>query len=143
MEDLSLHILDIAENSLRAGAGTLRIRVIEQPRQDRLILEIKDDGAGMDEQAQSRALNPFFTTQNGKRVGLGLALLAQAAEDTGGRVEISSIPGHGTNVRAEFDRSHVDLKPMGDIQKTLRILQAGHPDVRIEFEHNVENGGPA
>ena len=79
MQDLSLHILDVAENAVRAKAGIVTIKIVEDEQNDRLTLSIKDDGVGMDKETIGKVLDPFFTTKSGKRVGLGLSLLAQAA----------------------------------------------------------------
>jgi signal transduction histidine kinase len=102
MEDLSLHILDVAENSISSSAGRIEIRINEDAENDVLTIEIKDDGKGMDEQTLQKALDPFFTTRTTRRVGLGLPLLAQAARETDGKIELHSSPGQGTTVRATF-----------------------------------------
>jgi anti-sigma regulatory factor (Ser/Thr protein kinase) len=133
MEDLSLHILDIAENSIRAGAKTVEIRVEEDPENDRLAIIIRDDGAGMDETVKRRALDPFFTTKEGKPVGLGLALLAEAARRAGGAVTIESERGRGTTIAATFQYAHVDRQPLGDMGKTVEALIVGNPDVEFVF----------
>jgi len=134
MEDVSLHILDIVENALRAGAKNVVIRLAQCTREDRLVLEVADDGEGMNEETMKRSLDPFFTTKQGKRVGLGLPLLAQAAEEAGGKLEVQSAPGQGTKVIATFRLSHIDRKPLGDIEETLRCLKATHPEVCFRFE---------
>jgi signal transduction histidine kinase len=134
MEDVSLHILDIVENALRAGAKNVAIRLAVGRSKDQLVLEIADDGEGMDEETRRRALDPFFTTKQGKRVGLGLPFLAQAAEETGGKLEVESAPGKGTKVTATFGLSHIDRKPLGNIAETLHCLQATHPSVNFRFE---------
>jgi signal transduction histidine kinase len=134
MEDVSLHVLDIAENALRAGARHVFIRLEQNRRDDRLVLEVTDDGEGMDEETQKRAADPFFTTKPAKKVGLGLPLLAQAAEESGGGLEVQSRPGRGTRVIATFGLSHIDRRPLGNIQETLRCLEATHPEVCFRFE---------
>jgi signal transduction histidine kinase len=134
MEDVSLHILDIVENALRAGAKNVSIRVAQGRRADRLVLEVADDGEGMNDETRRRALDPFFTTKRGKRVGLGLPFLAQAAEEAGGSLEVQSAPGQGTKVIATFGLSHIDRRPLGDIEQTLHCLQATHPEVCFRFE---------
>ena len=134
MEDVSLHILDIVENALRAGAKHIVIRLAQRKQADRLVLEVIDDGKGMDEETKRRSLDPFFTTKQGRRVGLGLPLLAQAAEEAGGTLEVESAPGQGTRVIATFGLSHIDRRPLGDIQKTLYCLEATHPEVCFRFE---------
>ena len=139
MEDLSLHILDIAENALRAGAKNVFIRLTQSKKDDQLVLEVSDDGEGMNEENARRSLDPFFTTKRGRRVGLGLPLLAQAAEEAGGTLEVQSAPGKGTKVIATFALSHIDRKPLGNIEQTLHCLKATHPEVCFRFE-NLETG---
>lgn len=134
MEDVSLHILDIVENALKAGAKNVVIRLAQGKRTDRLVLEVTDDGEGMDDETRRRSLDPFFTTKRGKRVGLGLPLLAQAAKEAGGTLEVESAPGKGTKVIATFGLSHIDRKPLGDIQQTMHCLKATHPEVCFRFE---------
>jgi DNA mismatch repair ATPase MutL len=140
MEDLSLHILDVAENSIEANARRVAIRVEELVSKDRLVLEIVDNGRGMSPEEVSRALDPFFTTKKAKRVGLGLPLLAQAARATGGKATVRSIPGRGTKVRATFRLSHIDLQPLGDVAETLTVLMVAHPEVRFRYTHKTEAG---
>ncbi len=139
MEDLSLHILDIAENSIMASAGRIEIRIDEDQANDLLTLEISDDGRGMDEQALKNVLDPFFTTRKTRRVGLGLSLLSQAAREAGGSMEVNSSPGKGTNVRATFRLSHPDCKPMGDIAETIRTLVVAHPEIDFVFEQKTND----
>jgi len=140
MEDLSLHILDIVENSLRAKARRVSIRVEERPSRDRRVLEIVDDGRGMGPRLQARALDPFVTTKAGHRIGLGLPFLAQAAEAAGGVLKLASEPGRGTKVRATFRLSHVDLQPLGDIAETLVVLIGGHPEAEFRYTHVADSG---
>ena len=135
MEDISLHILDVAENSLRAGAENVIIRLTEKPAIHTLILEVEDDGRGMDNETLQCALSPFFTTKHGKKFGIGLSLLSQAAEDTGGTMTVTPGKECGIKITAVFRTDHVDMKPLGDIQKTVRLLQATHPDVYFFFEY--------
>ncbi len=140
MEDLSLHILDVVENSVAAAASTIEILIVEDTMNDRLSLEIRDDGKGMDEELREKALDPFFSTRTTRRIGLGLPLLAQAARDSGGDLELESAPGKGTTVRAVFQLSHPDRKPLGDIAASLVAILAGRPhlDVRFEYEKDGE-----
>ena len=135
MEDMSLHVLDVAENALTAGAQCIEIRIFEKQREDLLRIKIEDNGNGMDEGAISRALDPFYTTKGSKRVGLGLPLLAQAAREAGGAIEIHSEPGKGTLICATFQLSHLDLKPLGNMLETLATLACAHPEVRFVFDH--------
>ena len=137
MQDLSLHMLDIVENSLRSGAKLVEILVVEDMARDLLTLEIKDDGKGMDPAKASRSADPFFSTKPGRKVGLGLALLAQAAREAAGQFEVSSRPGDGTSVKATFQHSHPDRKPLGDIAATLQALVAGNTEVDFVYEHRA------
>jgi signal transduction histidine kinase len=139
MEDLSLHILDIAENSISASAKRIEIRIDEDEANDLLTVEIRDDGKGMDEQAVQKVFDPFFTTRTTRRVGLGLPLLAQATRESDGKIELNSGPGDGTTVKATFRFGHPDRKPVGDIHQTLQTLVAGHPGIDFLYEHN-KNG---
>jgi len=135
MEDLSLHILDVVENSIRAGAGCVLVRLTEDRRAERLTLEINDDGQGMDEETKARCLDPYFTTKSGKEVGLGLAFLAQSAEDTGGRLSVESEKGKGTKVTAVYVLNHIDLRPLGDVKGTIRCLRATHPELDLRYDY--------
>ena len=139
MEDLSLHILDIVENSISAMARRIEIRVDEDRAKDLVTIEIKDDGNGMDEQTLKKALDPFFTTRTTRKVGLGLSLLAQAAKDSEGTFDLSSCPGEGTTVNATFRLSHPDCKPMGDIGQTIQVLVMSHPEIDFLYEHKKDN----
>ncbi len=139
MEDLSLHILDIAENSISASAKRIEIRIDEDEGKDLLTIEIKDDGKGMDEQTLQKVLDPFYTTRTTRRVGLGLSLLAQATRESDGTIELDSNPGKGTTIKANFRFSHLDRKPMGDIDETIRTLVVGHPEIDFLYEHKKNN----
>jgi len=139
MQDISLHILDIVENSIRASARTIKIRIEEDIEKDWLTLEIEDNGKGMDEVTIKKALDPFFTTKATRKVGLGLPLLCQAARETGGKLEITCQAGRKTRVRATFRYSHPDRKPLGNIEETLLVLAASYPGVDFIYEHKEEN----
>jgi anti-sigma regulatory factor (Ser/Thr protein kinase) len=133
--ELSLHILDIVENSTRAGAKTVYITIIENTTRDILTLEIQDDGSGMDEDVLKKAMDPFFTTKKVRNIGLGLPMLAQATERTDGKFIIESKGGEGTRVVAEFKLNHIDRQPLGDIASTLVTLIAGNTDVDFIYRH--------
>jgi len=137
MEDLSLHILDIVENSIAAGASRVEIRVRESRRDDRLTIEIADDGRGMREETLERATDPFFTSRTTRRVGLGLSLFEQAAKRAGGDFKITSRPGVGTQVTGVFQHNHVDRQPLGDIAQTLLTLVVGNPQVEFSYVHQT------
>ncbi|HDJ23995.1 MAG TPA: ATP-binding protein [Candidatus Aminicenantes bacterium] len=133
MEDLSLHLLDVAENSLAAQATRVIITLEINTANKTLRLIIEDNGQGMDKQTLKKAVDPFFTTKKTRRIGLGLSLLAQAAHATGGQFSIESKPGQGTKVSTLFYTDHWDFKPLGDIPQTLLTLVLGHPEVELIF----------
>ena len=135
MEDLSLHILDIVENSIEAGAKEVGIHIREDIEDDLLEVIIEDDGRGMDAKAISQVRDPFYTTRKTRRVGLGLSLLEEAAREAGGNLSLRSEQGKGTRVTATFQHSHIDRKPLGDIARTLRTLIFSHPEIRFRFNH--------
>ncbi len=138
MEDISLHILDIAENSVRAEAKTVEITIARDRGDDLLRVEVIDDGRGMDAGTLERVRDPFFSTKK-KNTGRGSPLLLQAAEQTGGKLTVESSPGKGTRVRATFGWSHVDRPAIGSIADTLMTLIAGHPEIDIIY--NERDGG--
>ena len=143
MEDLSLHILDITENSIRAGASKIKILILEDIKANLLLLEICDNGKGMDEEMVKRVCDPFYTTKSVRRVGLGLPLLAQTARECGGDLEIETGQGKGSTVTARFQHDHIDRKPMGDIEKTMTVLIVSHPDIDFILEHKKGNSSYA
>jgi signal transduction histidine kinase len=138
MEDLSLHILDIVENSVAAQASTIEIRLSEDKKKDVLSVEVIDNGIGMDEETQKRALNPFFTTKKVRRFGLGLSLLSESAKAANGHLSIRSKKGKGTRIRADFQYSHIDRKPLGNIGQTIITLVIGNPDIDIIYIHKKD-----
>jgi 3',5'-nucleoside bisphosphate phosphatase len=137
MEDLALHILDIVQNSLEAGSGIIEISIIEDLKDNRLLIEIRDNGRGMDPETLAKATDPFFTTRTTRRVGMGLPLLAAATKAAGGSMTVDSKQGRGTTISASFKHGHIDRAPIGDIETTLMVLLAGRPDLNIRFSHRV------
>ena len=133
MEDISLHILDIAENSVRADAKTIEIIIIRDRARDLLRIEVNDDGRGMDVETLAKVRDPFFSTK-GKKTGLGIPFLSQAAEQAGGMMTVDSAPGKGTRVAATFLWSHVDRPAIGSMADTVLTLIAGHPDLDVLYE---------
>src|SRR3972149_7518687 len=138
MEDLSLHLLDIAENSVAAQASQIEIRLSEDKKKDVLSVEVIDNGIGMDEDTQKRALDPFFTTKKVRRFGLGLSLLSESAKAAHGHLSIRSKKRRGTRVRADFQYSHIDRKPLGNIGQTIITLVIGNPDIDIIYVHTKD-----
>ncbi len=135
MEDLSLHILDIAENAINAGASRVQISVVEDYGADLLTLEIEDNSRGMSAEECERALDPFYSTRQTRRIGLGLPFLQEACRAADGHLTLESAPGQGTKVKATFRLSHIDLKPLGDVALTLITLLAGHPEIEWSYYH--------
>ncbi|MGI6251873.1 MAG: ATP-binding protein [Aminivibrio sp.] len=133
LDDLSLHILDIAENGVNAGADAISIEI--DHREDFLRLAVRDNGRGMDEDTVKSVTDPFYTTRTERRVGLGLPFLKQLTELCEGDFLIKSAPGEGTEITASFLMSSVDAPPMGDIPSTLFTLFLGYPDVTWEYTH--------
>jgi hypothetical protein len=135
MLELAAHILDIAENSVRAGAKLIKIDIVENTEKDFLSIKITDDGHGMEQEEVKKILDPFYTTKTVRRVGLGIPLLAEAAERSGGSLQIKSETNKGTTVKATFGLSHVDRQPLGDIIGTLVVLIAGNSAVDFRYRH--------
>ena len=143
MKDLSLYILDISMNSVRAGAANTAITLDE--KDGTLTLKITDDGCGMTPEQVKMLSDPFFTTRKTRKVGLGVPFLRMLAEQTGGSVEITSKPesegpGHGTEVRAVFRTDHIDFIPLGDLAESVLTLVQGSPDRDFLFRHTTERG---
>lgn len=135
MRELALHILDIVQNSLAAGARSISVDVDEQPASDLLTITIADDGRGMDPEMVSRVLDPFTTSRQTRKVGLGLPLFAAAARRCDGDLRIESEPGRGTRVTARFRLSHIDRAPLGDIPGTIATLTSLNPDRDFFYSH--------
>ncbi len=139
MEDISLHILDIAENSVAAKADRIEIRISENRDKDFLSIEIIDNGVGMGKAAQKKALDPFYTTKSVRQFGFGLSLLSEAAKAANGCLSIESKKGEGTRIKADFQHSHIDRQPMGDIEQTIITLIIGNPEIDFVYVHK-KNG---
>ncbi len=131
MQDISLHLLDIIENSVRAEAKNIRLRVIQDRKKNLLRLIIEDDGVGMDTSTLEQAQNPFYTSkaERVKKVGLGIPLFKQNAELSNGSFTINSEPGFGTALTVDFELDHIDRMPLGNLKDTLLGAIIGHPEV--------------
>lgn len=138
MKELSLHILDLAQNSLTAACHRLHLSLREEGGLLSLILE--DDGCGMSPELLAAVTDPFTTTRTTRKVGLGLPLLRLAAEQTGGFLSVESAVGVGTTVRAVFGAEHIDCPPLGDIAETVALLIQGAPEVELIYEHATARG---
>lgn len=140
MQDLSLHVLDIVENSIDAGAKKIEIIIEENTKKNMLVLKIKDNGKGMAKKTLSKVLDPFYTTKKTRRIGLGLSMLAQATREAEGSFDIKSKKGKGTKITAKFTYNHIDRKPIGDMAETLIVLIASN-GLNIDFVYkHIKNG---
>lgn len=137
MREISLHLLDIAENSVSAGASTVEIAVEEDLAHDRLRASIRDDGCGMEDDLLAQVSDPFVTTRTTRKVGLGIPLLQEAAEACNGSLRITSKPGQGTCVQVEFQHSHIDRMPLGDLGGTWLALTVGFPQTHWVFRYRL------
>ncbi|HNW51381.1 MAG TPA: ATP-binding protein [Prolixibacteraceae bacterium] len=135
VKELSLHILDIVQNSISAQASKIEILIEEKIPEDQYIIEITDNGTGMDEEMLKHVTDPFFTTRTTRKVGVGLSLFQQNAEQTGGFMTIDSKVGEGTKVRAVFGYKHIDRLPLGDMAGTMTILIGANPNIRFIYNH--------
>jgi hypothetical protein len=137
MRELSLHILDILQNSIEAGATLVELTIEEDLSADRLIITVGDNGRGMSEEQVTRIFDPFYTTRKTRHVGLGLPLFKVAAERCNGDLTVTSQLGRGTTVRATFQHSHIDRAPLGDVTGTLMsVILANQCDLR--YVHQVD-----
>lgn len=137
MKELSLHILDIVQNSLAAKATLIMISIVENLQEDRYSIIIDDNGTGMSEEDVKKALNPFYTTRKTRKVGLGLSLLQANAQSCNGDLKINSQVGKGTKVEVFFQLSHIDRAPLGDITSTLLTLLTGFPYIDFVYKHRI------
>ena len=137
MRDLSLHLLDIIQNSVSAGADRISVTIGAYTSQNLLEMIITDNGCGMSEEFLERATDPFATTRTTRKIGMGLPLLKSSAQRTSGSLEIKSSESKGTRVRACFSISHLDRPPLGNITETMIILIASNPE--IDYELVIKN----
>lgn len=139
MDELSLHILDIVQNSISAKATFIEVKVIEDLIKDKIEIMILDNGIGMDEEELKRVEDPFYTTKNYKKVGLGIPLLKQIALSTEGDFKIESKKGEFTKVYASFKRSHPDTPPIGNLKDTLLTIILSSENFDIKFQYKKDN----
>jgi hypothetical protein len=140
MKDLSMHLMDIIENSIAAEASEIRVDIFESESGDYYRFRIRDNGTGMNSEFLSQVTDPWTTTRDTRKVGLGLALLQQNCQQAGGFLRIFSIPDKGTIVEAEFSWSHMDRPPAGNIPGTLKLLLASYPEIHFIYHHYTDEG---
>ncbi|NMB37868.1 MAG: ATP-binding protein [Bacteroidales bacterium] len=131
MNDLAMHILDIVQNSISAGAKNIWIEVLVSVARDLLSISIRDDGKGMTPEMIAKVTDPYCTTRTTRKVGLGLPLFRQTAEQAGGSLSIESTLGVGTTVTANFGLNHIDRPPMGDLANAYVLLLGANPDINL------------
>lgn len=138
MNDLSMHILDIIQNSISAGATRVELTVDENPAADLLTIVIGDNGRGMTQEQVSRLADPFFTSRTTRKVGMGIPLLKQTAMQSGGDVVIVSEPGKGTVVTATFGYSNIDRPPLGDVANAFILTASSNPDMDFVLTYRYD-----
>jgi anti-sigma regulatory factor (Ser/Thr protein kinase) len=141
LREMSLHIMDIAENGIGAGAKLIDISVTEDRKDNWLRIVIRDDGRGIPADLMGKVMDPFYTTRTTRRVGLGLSLFREASRRCDGEFAIKSKEGEGTEVSASFRLDHIDLAPLGDMAGSLASLIVGNPNVDFVYTHSVGEKG--
>ena len=140
VEDICFHLIDLVQNSVAAGAGNIRLNIAESKNQDSLILEVADNGRGMDNETLEKVQDPFFTTKSFKKVGLGIPLLKATAQICRGDFNIRSAVGRGTEVKASMQRSHLDCPPLGNLEETLLTLLVSLDQADLQFFYRSDRG---
>ena len=138
MKEISLHILDILQNSVTAGATLVELGISEDKEKDLFEFYIKDNGKGMDEEFLKNVTSPFTTKRTTRKVGLGIPLLKMAAESTGGGIDIKSELGVGTVIKASFSYNHIDRQPLGNITDTVFTVVTSYTETDFLFIHKVK-----
>ena len=139
MKELSLHIMDVVENGITAGASLITLSILEDRKKNRLQVTIIDNGKGVSNKDLEKILDPFFTSRTTRRVGLGLSLFREASLRCNGNFVIKSKEGKGTKVVASFERDHIDLAPIGDMAGTFIALIIGNS--KVDFVYTFEKDG--
>lgn len=141
MRELSLHVLDIAQNSIAAGASLITLWVEERPASDTLEIGVSDNGRGMTPEQLQAVRDPFYTTRTTRKVGMGVPLFRMAAEMAGGGLTIESEVGKGTTLVATFQLSHIDRAPLGDMIGTVSALIRLNPALDFVYRHTRSGSG--
>lgn len=138
MIDLAMHMMDIVQNSIRAGAKKIGIDFIENNDEATLLFRVTDDGSGMNEESLEKLHDPFYTTRNTRRVGLGVPFLKMTCEQTGGYLKVQSEEGKGTFIEAAFRTDNPDCLPLGDIAGYLTLLLRANADIHFRFTYKLD-----
>ncbi|HIT79500.1 MAG TPA: ATP-binding protein [Candidatus Faecivivens stercorigallinarum] len=139
MQELSLNVLDIAQNSVRAKASLVTITVAERSTDHFLEISIADNGCGMTPEQVARAMDPFFTTRTTRKVGLGISFFKLSAESTGGSFDIQSTLGVGTVTTARYHTDHIDMLPIGDMNATILSLISMNPQMDFVYQRSLDD----
>ena len=139
MKELALHVLDIAENSVRGEASHIGITITEDRRNNRFAMEIDDDGKGISPKILNTIKDPFTTTRTMRKVGLGIPFLDDTCRLCNGHLDLKSTVGLGTRLSAEMEYDHIDRPPLGDMAATLMVLMSSHPDIAFTYRHIVDD----
>ena len=137
MVDLSLHLMDIMQNSVVVDSTYVEVGISAEKKKNLLTVYVKDDGWGLSPETLKKVSDPFYTTRTTRKAGLGIPLLMDAAQMAGGEVQIESAPGKGTTTTATFQIDHIDRKPLGDVADTITASIMGHPE--LEFHLILKN----
>lgn len=140
MREISLHVLDILQNSVAAGASCIRLHITQSRARDRLEIVIEDDGCGIEEERLIHILDPFTTSRTTRKVGMGLPMFQASANRAGGSLNIRSQAGSGTRVTARYCLSHIDRPPLGDLAGTVVLQAVGSPQIRLIFILTTDDG---
>lgn len=137
MNDLSLHIIDIIQNSLSAGAKRIGLTVKEDSANDRLTISIEDNGKGMSREVAAKLEDPFYTTRTTRKVGMGIPLFKQSAMQSGGNLSVESELGKGTVVTAWFELNNIDRPPLGDVANSFVLMVSANPQIHFTLSYVV------
>ncbi|WP_371368529.1 hypothetical protein SRRS_20730 [Sporomusa rhizae] len=137
MREISLHILDLVQNSIEAGATSVKLDIIEDMTKDIMVIRVSDNGRGMDEKMRQLVIDPFITTRTTRRIGLGLPLMDMSTKRCGGYLNLTSTPGKGTVVEAKYQHSHLDRPPMGNLIETIKTILVANPTLHFLYYHTV------
>lgn len=137
MRELALHILDLVQNAIEAGAGKVELEIVEDLGADTLTICVRDNGRGMDENQCKTVIDPFVTSRTTRRIGLGLPLIDMSTRQCDGFLNIDSVVGQGTVVKAVYRHSHIDRPPLGNMVETLKTLLIGNSSLDFHYGHRV------
>ncbi|MDF2572910.1 MAG: putative system histidine kinase [Sporomusa sp.] len=139
MREISLHILDLVQNSIEAGATSVTLEISEFLAVDEMIIKVSDNGRGMNEQLRQLVIDPFITTRTTRRIGLGLPLMEMSTKRCNGYLKIDSTPGKGTVVKAMYKHSHFDRPPLGNLVETIKNILVANPELHFLYRHTVND----